>query len=266
PAHYRRCSSGSGRVSQYERGRNKRIRYRARLLSRRPVHSPGDGRNAVGPGGRGALTPGYGRGTRRGTGARKRPPTAGAEAWACCRIEKAQLPGSVARWRNDVRSVGEAAMLMGKVVIVTGAARGIGREYCVRFAGMGAIVVAADVSPCEATVVAAREAGGRVVGHRMDVTDLASVIAVTEGSVAEFGRIDGLVNNAALYGALRGGRFDSLPEKDWDAAMAVNVKGVWNCCKAVVPRMRQGGGGSIVNISSLAATYGMPFGLHYTTS
>jgi 3-oxoacyl-[acyl-carrier protein] reductase len=65
---------------------------------------------------------------------------------------------------------------------------------------------------------------------------------------------------------LRGGRFDTLGEADWDAAMAINVKGIWNCCKAVVPVMRKTGGGSIVNISSLAATYGMPFGLHYTTS
>ena len=81
-----------------------------------------------------------------------------------------------------------------------------------------------------------------------------------------FGRLDALINNAALYGALHGGRFDAIEEAEWDAAMAVNVKGIWNCCKAAVPAMRQVGGGSIVNIASLAATYGMPFGLHYTTS
>src|SRR3989440_13068327 len=81
-----------------------------------------------------------------------------------------------------------------------------------------------------------------------------------------FGRIDALVNNAALFGGLKGGRFDAISEAEWDAAMAVNVKGIWNCCKAVVPAMRQAGGGSIVNIASLAATYGMPYGLHYTTS
>jgi 3-oxoacyl-[acyl-carrier protein] reductase len=86
-----------------------------------------------------------------------------------------------------------------------------------------------------------------------------------------FGRLDALINNAALYGALHGGRFDAIDEAEWDAAMAVNVKGIWNCCKAAVPAMRQSvhegtGGGSIVNIASLAATYGMPYGLHYTTS
>ena len=57
-----------------------------------------------------------------------------------------------------------------------------------------------------------------------------------------------------------------ITEADWDAAMAVNVNGIWNCCKAVVPALRQAGGGSIVNMASLAATYGMPYGLHYTTS
>jgi NAD(P)-dependent dehydrogenase (short-subunit alcohol dehydrogenase family) len=65
---------------------------------------------------------------------------------------------------------------------------------------------------------------------------------------------------------LRGGRFEDITEADWDAAMAVNVKGIWTCCKAAVPAMRKSKRGSIINVSSLAATYGMPFSLHYTTS
>ena len=94
---------------------------------------------------------------------------------------------------------------------------------------------------------------------------------MVEAGLEAFGRLDALINNAALYGALHGGRFDAIDEAEWDAAMAVNVKGIWNCCKAAVPAMRQpvvqeAGGGSIVNIASLAATYGMPYGLHYTTS
>ena len=64
--------------------------------------------------------------------------------------------------------------------------------------------------------------------------------------------------NAALFGALRGGRFDAIVEADWDAAMAVNVKGIWHCCKAAVQAMRSAGGGSIINLASLAATYGTP--------
>jgi len=109
-------------------------------------------------------------------------------------------------------------------------------------------------------------AGGKIVAVRLDVTDVASAQAMINAGIAAFGRLDGLVNNAALYGALHGGRFDAIEEAEWDACMAVNVKGIWNCCKAAVPAMRKNGGGSIVNIASLAATYGMPFGLHYTAS
>ncbi|HTS58873.1 MAG TPA: SDR family oxidoreductase [Terriglobales bacterium] len=156
--------------------------------------------------------------------------------------------------------------LQGKVIIITGAARGIGQEYAHRFAAAGARVVAADISDCSATLELVKKAGGEAIGVKLDVGNAASALAMAESTTNAFGRIDGLVNNAALYATLRGGRFDSIAEADWDAVMAINVKGVWNCCKAVVPRMRQTSGGSIVNISSLAATYGMPFGLHYTTS
>lgn len=153
----------------------------------------------------------------------------------------------------------------GKVVLITGAARGLGFEYARALAAAGAHVVAGDVSDCSAAVAAA---GHGAIGVTLDVTDVKSCEAMVAAAVETFGRVDALVNNAALYGSLRGGRFNAIPETDWDAAMAVNVKGIWNCCKAVVPAMRQNGagGGSIVNVASLAATYGMPFALHYTTS
>ena len=113
---------------------------------------------------------------------------------------------------------------------------------------------------------AARRPAHGAVGVTLDVTDIASADSMVELAMERFGRVDALINNAALYGSLRGGRFNQIAEADWDATMAVNVKGIWNCCKAVVPAMRQSGGGSIINIASLAATYGMPFALHYTTS
>ncbi len=154
--------------------------------------------------------------------------------------------------------------LEGKVAIVTGAARGLGREYAERLAEAGAAVVAADREDCAPTVARVEAAGKRALAVTVDVADLASVEAMAEAAKEAFGRVDVLVNNAALYGALSGGRFTDLDEAEWDACMAVNVKGIWNCCKAVVPLMREGG--SIINISSLAAVYGTPFALHYTTS
>jgi len=154
----------------------------------------------------------------------------------------------------------------GKVFVITGAARGLGQEYCKVLAEHGAAVVAADINDCSETQRIVSEAGGRSITVPLNVAIAAEANAAVAAAEAAYGRIDGLVNNAALYGALRGGRFDSIPEADWDQAMAVNVRGIWNCCKAVVPVMRRTGGGSIVNIASLAATYGLPYALHYTTS
>lgn len=151
----------------------------------------------------------------------------------------------------------------GKVVLVAGAARGLGLEYARALGQAGAHVVAGDVNDCAEAVAAA---GNGALGVRLDVTDVTQCDAMVERAMERFGRVDALINNAALYGSLRGGRFNQIAEADWDAAMAVNVRGIWNCCKAAVPAMRQSGGGSIVNIASLAATYGMPFALHYTTS
>jgi 3-oxoacyl-[acyl-carrier protein] reductase len=154
-------------------------------------------------------------------------------------------------------------MLEGKVAIVTGAARGIGREFVHVLAQNGAKVIAADLNDCSETVTLA---GPNAAAMRVDVGDAASTQALADAAATASGRIDILVNNAALYGTLKGGRFEKLEEADWDAAMRVNVKGIWLCCKAVVPYMRKAGGGSIINMASLAALYGTPFALHYTVS
>src|SRR5271165_3253334 len=145
--------------------------------------------------------------------------------------------------------------LGGKVVVVTGAARGIGQEFARGLGAAGAQIVAADITDCAATLDLLTQAGITAIPHHLDVRDANSARDMAEAAVKAFGRIDALINNAALYGSLRGGRFDAIAEPDWDAAMAVNVKGIWNCCKAVVPAMRQAGGGSIINLASLAATY-----------
>ena len=153
-----------------------------------------------------------------------------------------------------------------KVIVVTGAARGIGQEFARGLGAVGGCIVAADINDCSATLELLTGAGVSAIAVCFDVQDASSAREMTDAAIKAFGRIDALINNAALYGSLRGSRFDAIAEPDWDAAMSVNVKGVWNCCKAVVPAMRQAGGGSIVNLASLAATYGMPFALHYTTS
>jgi NAD(P)-dependent dehydrogenase (short-subunit alcohol dehydrogenase family) len=163
-------------------------------------------------------------------------------------------------------SVENSMNIDGKVIIITGAARGIGQEYARYLGGLGARIVVADISDCARTLDLVKTGRGTAVGTKLDVASAASATDMARTALDAFGRIDALINNAALYGGLKGGRFDAISESDWDAAMAVNVKGIWNCCKAVVPAIRQAGGGSIVNMASLAATYGMPYGLHYTAS
>src|SRR5271154_169441 len=145
----------------------------------------------------------------------------------------------------------------GKTIAITGAARGLGQEFARHLAAAGANLVLGDLNDCAHTLDLVSSAGGTGVAVKLDVTDAASAQAMIEAGIAKFGRLDGLINNAALYGALHGGRFETIADDEWDACMTVNVKGIWNCCKAAVPAMRQSigqgaAGGSIVNIASLA--------------
>ncbi len=156
--------------------------------------------------------------------------------------------------------------LTDKVVLVTGGARGLGRTYCEVMAEQGAAVVAADLSDTTATVEAVTAAGGDALGTPLDVTDPESCRAAVDETIERFGRLDGLVNNAAMYATLSSGPFDTISDSEWEMAMHVNVTGVFNMCRAAVGPMKEAGGGSIVNISSLAAVYGMANSLHYTTS
>jgi 3-oxoacyl-[acyl-carrier protein] reductase len=153
-----------------------------------------------------------------------------------------------------------------KVVIITGAARGLGQAYARQFARLGASVAVNDLRDCSDTLTIIEQEGATGLSTRTDVTSSQSTLEMAEAVVEKFGRIDVLVNNAALYGSLTFAPFDKLDESEWDATMNVNVKGIWQCCKAVLPSMKSQNSGSIINISSLAATYGMPNGLHYTAS
>ena len=154
--------------------------------------------------------------------------------------------------------------LEGKTAIVTGAARGLGQAYAKAMAAAGMNVVVADRDDVAETVGMLGSAPA--MGVRVDVAEFSSVSALVDSAIARFGRVDVLVNNAALYGGLHGGRAEAIDDAEWDACMAVNVKGVWNCCRAVIPHMRAQKAGTIVNIASLAAVMGMPYALHYSTS
>ena len=156
--------------------------------------------------------------------------------------------------------------LKGKVAIVTGAARGLGRAYAEALASEGAAVVAADINDCGDTVAAIEAAGGRAVACALDVSDSDSCAVMAALAAETYGRIDILINNAALYAGLRGARFENLDEHQWDQVMQVNIKGTWLTSRAAVAHMRANGGGSIINIASLAAVFGLPYGLDYVAS
>jgi NAD(P)-dependent dehydrogenase (short-subunit alcohol dehydrogenase family) len=143
-----------------------------------------------------------------------------------------------------------------KVAIVTGGGSGIGRATCRLFAREGAAVVVADRRGDAAADVAAElaAAGGRSLALAVDVAASAEVRRMVEETVRAFGRLDVLVNNAG-YG-IAGSVLD-VNEKDWDDLMAVNVRGVFLCCKHAIPAMRARGGGVIVNVASVVASIGI---------
>jgi NAD(P)-dependent dehydrogenase (short-subunit alcohol dehydrogenase family) len=156
--------------------------------------------------------------------------------------------------------------LKDKVAIVTGSAQGIGRVYALRLASEGAKVVVTDVLDAEPVAREIGERGAEALALRTDVTDEKSVEEMAERARTRFGAIDILVNNAALFGALEHSPFDKISAADWDKVMGINVKGIFLCCRAVVPQMKKQKSGSIVNISSGTVLKGTPSFLHYVTS
>ena len=155
----------------------------------------------------------------------------------------------------------------GQTAIVTGVARGFGRAITRRLARGGARVVAADINVpgAEETVTLVRKDGGEAVALQVDVASAASVEVMVKTALARFGgRVDILVNNAAIWQLLP---TEELSEADWDRVVDVNLKGVFLCCRAVIPVMKQQGRGHIVNIASIAARNGGTMaGIHYVAS
>lgn len=156
----------------------------------------------------------------------------------------------------------------GRVVIVTGGGRGIGRVYCEHFAQAGMHVVAADIygEEAEKAVHAIKKQGGKALAIRTDISKPEDVQAMADAAAREFGGIDALVNNASMMSALPRRPWDQIPLEEWDRVMAVDLRGLFLCCRAVVPYMRKRGKGKIVNISSGRVLEGTPNRLHYTTA
>lgn len=157
-------------------------------------------------------------------------------------------------------------MLDGRVVIVTGGAKGIGRAYCRALAEHGATVVVADLSDADATVDELVSLGAEAMQVRTDVSDVAQTEEMAATAVERYGRIDGLVNNAGFFMEAARVLMEDIAPDEWDQCFAVNVKGTWLCSRAVAPTMKAQGSGKIVNISSTTVNDGTLRFLHYVSS
>jgi NAD(P)-dependent dehydrogenase (short-subunit alcohol dehydrogenase family) len=156
--------------------------------------------------------------------------------------------------------------LKDKVVIVTGGAKGIGRAYCLGMAAEGARVAVADVADPKSTVQEVEASGAQALGVECDVSREEDTLRLATETLARFGRVDILVNNAALYGPLKRRPFMEIPVEEWDRVMAINLRGLFLCSRAVFPAMKARGAGAIINIASGTFFKGVPHYIHYTTS
>lgn len=154
-----------------------------------------------------------------------------------------------------------------KVIMITGAAQGIGKVYSSNLASDGAKVILVDISSkVDSASKEIRANGGDCESIVADVTKENDVRSMAEFAVKRYGRIDILVNNAALFQGLVKKPFTEISTEEWDSVMAVNLKGMFLCSQAVVPQMKKQNKGKIINISSGTFYSGVPFFLHYVTS
>jgi len=160
--------------------------------------------------------------------------------------------------------------LENKVAIITGSARGMGRVFARRFAEEGAKVTVCDILDCDPVAEEIKAIGGQVLALKTDVTSEKDTAAMAQKTHEHFGRIDILVNNAAIIGTIEVKDFvkpvEEITAADWDRILAVNIKGLFLCSKAVIPYMKRQGGGKIVNMASTVAFSGLPHFIHYSTS
>jgi 3-oxoacyl-[acyl-carrier protein] reductase len=161
--------------------------------------------------------------------------------------------------------------LKDKVVIVTGGGHGIGKAYCLGFAKSGSHVVVADIDRPAADQVSAeimQQKGPEAAAVHADVSDEKSTTDMAKAALQRFGRIDVLINNAAIFATvpMNRGRIETIDPTEWDRLMAVNLRGLFFCCRAVLPSMRAQKSGKIINIASGTVFAGSPGRIHYVTS
>lgn len=152
-----------------------------------------------------------------------------------------------------------------KIIVVTGAAQGIGAAYVRRLVEEGATVIAADLN-FEGVQRLAEEQGEKVVPYQLDVASLESARGLATFLAERFGRVDGLINNAAIFSTIRMAPFWEITEREWDLLSNVNIKGVWVVASALVELLKVSTGGSIVNIGSDSVVLGRSNYLHYVAS
>ncbi len=156
--------------------------------------------------------------------------------------------------------------LDGRVAIVTGAAQGIGAAFARAMAAEGARIAIADLDSGAAVVEELQAGGAEAIDVPTDVSDEDSCKAMVARTVAAFGGLDIIVNNAAVFTTMERKPFDEISVEEWDRVLAVNTKGVWLCCKAAVPAMRKKKYGKIISICTGRIFKGSPFFLHYDAS
>lgn len=160
------------------------------------------------------------------------------------------------------------SQLAQRIIVVTGAARGLGRAFAEAAAAAGARLVLADreIELGQATAKAIAATGPEVDFLPVDLGDPSSIAAFGAQVAARHGRVDGLVNNAAIATGIGGKTFEEIDIETWDRVMTVNVRGTWLMVKALAPLLRQSDAGKIVNVASDTALWGAPRLLHYVSS
>lgn len=156
--------------------------------------------------------------------------------------------------------------LKGKVAIITGGARGLGKAFALRLAEEGAHIIIADIIDGVGVKEEIKEKGGEAIALYTDVSDEESTRNMARKAMEHFGKIDILINNAGIFASVGKKPFYEISSEEWDKVLGINLKGMFLCSKAVYPQMKRQGKGKIINISSGTFFMGAPYFIHYVAS